>query len=206
MTGLTWALVVGLVLIVAWTALRVIIRVHRLDRLHIRVDAARAGLDAALERRAAAALRVAAAVPDPPAVRDPPAVPDAPAPRLPTGRAVRDAALLARAAAADDRGDRESAENALGRLLAHLDRSVLAPDVRAELDEAEQVLVLARRMHNDAVRDTLGLRSRRMVRWLHLAGTAPVPAYFEIADAATRTGVTTTASTAPADGGGEPRS
>ena len=34
----------------------------------------------------------------------------------------------------------------------------------------------------DAVRDTLDLRSRRLVRWLRLAGTAPAPAYFEIAD------------------------
>ena len=54
----------------------------------------------------------------------------------------------------------------------------------AELAEAEQLLVLARSVHNDAVRDTLVLRSRRLVRWLHLAGTAPLPGYFEIADAA----------------------
>jgi hypothetical protein len=46
-------------------------------------------------------------------------------------------------------------------------------------------------VHNDAVRDTLALRSRRLVRWLHLAGTAPMPAYFEIADA--DAGVTTAA-------------
>jgi len=52
----------------------------------------------------------------------------------------------------------------------------------AELTDAEQLVILARRVHNDAVRDTLGLRSRRLVRWLHLAGTAPVPEYFEIAD------------------------
>jgi hypothetical protein len=37
-------------------------------------------------------------------------------------------------------------------------------------------------VHNDAVRDTLDLRSRRLVRGLRLAGTAPAPAYFEIAD------------------------
>jgi 8-oxo-dGTP pyrophosphatase MutT (NUDIX family) len=42
--------------------------------------------------------------------------------------------------------------------------------------------MLARRVHNDAVRDTLTLRSRRLVRWLRLAGTAPHPAYFEIVD------------------------
>ena len=55
-------------------------------------------------------------------------------------------------------------------------------DVRAALVDAEQLLVLARRVHNDAVRDTLGLRSHRLVRWLRLAGTAPMPTYFEIAD------------------------
>jgi len=36
----------------------------------------------------------------------------------------------------------------------------------------------------EILRDTLGLRSRRLVRWLRLAGTAPMPAYFEIADPA----------------------
>ena len=42
--------------------------------------------------------------------------------------------------------------------------------------------MLARRVHNDAVRDTLALRSRRLVRWFRLAGTAPAPEYFEITD------------------------
>jgi hypothetical protein len=54
--------------------------------------------------------------------------------------------------------------------------------MRTELADAEQMLALARRVHNDAVRDTLGLRSVWMVRRLHLAGHAPVPRYFEIAD------------------------
>jgi hypothetical protein len=63
--------------------------------------------------------------------------------------------------------------------------------VLAELEDAEQLLVLARRVHNDAVRDTRDLRSRRLVRRLHLAGTAPMPAYFEIADPVP--GVTTAA-------------
>jgi len=80
--------------------------------------------------------------------------------------------------------DPEAAANALGRALARLDRTTLPADVRAALTDAEQLLVLARRVHNDAVRDTLGLRSRRLVRWLRLAGTAPMPAYFEIADPA----------------------
>ncbi|SLJ81952.1 hydrolase, nudix family protein [Mycobacteroides abscessus subsp. abscessus] len=46
-------------------------------------------------------------------------------------------------------------------------------------------MLIARRFHNDAVRDTLALRTRRPVRWLHLGGTAPLPTYFEIAERAT---------------------
>ncbi|WP_433555059.1 hypothetical protein ACQPWY_20550 [Pseudonocardia xinjiangensis] len=95
------------------------------------------------------------------------------------------------AAARAPTGDREAAENVLGRALAAVDRAGLPPAVLEELVDAEQLLILARRVYNDAVRDTLGLRSRRLVRWLHLAGTAPLPAYFEIADA--EAGVTTVA-------------
>ncbi|MFD1151181.1 NUDIX hydrolase, partial [Saccharothrix hoggarensis] len=80
------------------------------------------------------------------------------------------------------RADREAAENRLSALLEGLDRSVLAPALAAELSDAEQRVVLARRVHNDAVRDTLALRQRRSVRWLRLAGTAPTPSYFEIAE------------------------
>ena len=43
-------------------------------------------------------------------------------------------------------------------------------------------MLLARRFHNDAVRDTLALRLRRPVRWLRLGGRAPLPTYFEIAE------------------------
>jgi hypothetical protein len=63
-----------------------------------------------------------------------------------------------------------------------LDRSALPDGVRADLADAEQMLALARRVHNDAVRDTLVLRSLWMVQRLHLAGHAPMPRYFEIAD------------------------
>jgi hypothetical protein len=78
--------------------------------------------------------------------------------------------------------DPEAVANALSRALTRLDRGALPNDIRDGLADAEQLLVLARRVHNDAVRDTLGLRSRRLVRWLRLAGTAPMPTYFEIAD------------------------
>jgi hypothetical protein len=151
--------VVGVLLslvVQAWVVALCLSRVRRLHRLHIRVDAARAGLEAALARRAVAATQAGVVVPGSPkasvvpfAVHDP-----------------------------------EAAANDLGRALARLDRAAVPPDVRAALADAEQLLVLARRVYNDAVRDTLGLRDRRLVRWLRLAGTAPMPAYFEIADPA----------------------
>ena len=159
-------LVVVLVLVLL-TAGLMVVRARRLDRLHVRVDAARAGLLAVLDRRAAVVRTVAAA---------PSAV--VPAARR---RVLREAAR-----AAEDAGvgpAREVAENDLLRRLAELAPAALAPDLAAELADADARVVVARRVHNDAVRDTRALRGRRMVRWLRLAGSAPYPRYFEIAEA-----------------------
>ncbi|TCK22668.1 NUDIX hydrolase [Pseudonocardia endophytica] len=147
-------------------------RVNRLDRLHVRVDAARAGLGEALRRRVEVAERVADAL-------------------GPAGESLRTAARTAGAGdaptpdgrdPAGSRQAREAAENVLTRQLAVVDRAGIGTQLTDELADAQQLVILARRVHNDAVRDTLGLRSRRLVRWLHLAGTAPVPVYFEIVD------------------------
>ena len=173
---------VGLVA-TAWVVALCLSRVRRLHRLHIRVDAARTGLDAALARRAAVAAQVGVVI------RDGRSAPG-PRPRLgPNGTATTGASFPRPHPRPDPTTpvessalDPEAAANALGRALTRLDRAALPPDVRAALADAEQLLVLARRVYNDAVRDTLGLRSRRLVRWLRLAGTAPMPAYFEIAD------------------------
>lgn len=129
----------------------------RLDRLHVRTDAAWAALDAALYRRAvvASALHGYAAL-----------------------RRAAHAALVAGPSA------REELENELGRALAVLDRCGLERTCASRLADAEQAVVIARRVYNDAVRDTLALRSRRMVRWFRLAGTAPLPHYFEIVEPA----------------------
>lgn len=146
--------VFGVAPYLVWTA-------HRLDRLHVRADAAWAGLDAALARRAVVARAVAAG-------RD-----DEATARL---RAAADEAEHA------PRIDREAAENQLTGQLAGLPRHELGTALSGELSDAEHRVVLARRVHNDAVRDTRALRARRVVRWLHLAGTAPEPSYFEIAE------------------------
>jgi 8-oxo-dGTP pyrophosphatase MutT (NUDIX family) len=146
------ALAAGLALVLVLVA-RTMRLVSRLDRLHIRTDAAWAALDAALARRALLA-------------------------RL-AGPKLQGAT---EAAEKTPRADREAAENEVSRLLGELDRTTLPAEIATELADAEHRLVLARRVHNDAVRDTLALRRKRSVRWLRLAGTAPLPTYFEIAE------------------------
>ena len=152
---MTTALVVVLValLLAAW----VLKIANRLDRLHVRTDAAWAAVDKALARRAV----------------------------LVRTLLVPELSAAASRAESASRADREQAENELSGLLGTLDRSTLAPALAFELADAEERVMLARRVHNDAVRDTLLLRRRRVVRWLRLAGTAPQPSYFEIAEPAT---------------------
>lgn len=133
---------------------------HRLDRLHLRCEAAWAALEAALGRRAAIARSLAATEAEEP---------------------LADAADRAERA---PREEREAAENELTRRLADVDRAGLPPGLDAELADAEHRVVLARRVHNDAVRDTVALRRWRTVRWLRLAGTAPRPQYFEMLEPA----------------------
>jgi hypothetical protein len=77
---------------------------------------------------------------------------------------------------------REELENELGRVLSTLDRHLLEPLYADRLADAQQRVMIARRVYNDAVRDIVALRSHRLVRWLRLAGTAPLPRYFEIAE------------------------
>ncbi|MGB7798305.1 MAG: NUDIX hydrolase [Pseudonocardiaceae bacterium] len=165
------------VLVAAAGALGAIRAATRLDRLHVRTDAAWAALDAALAGRARAVTGVEAM--------------DGGSPAL---RCAADAALLAgvdptlrtagRRAHRAGVAAREDVENELGRVLAVLDRSGLESACADRLADAEQRVMIARRVYNDAVRDTLALRSHRMVRWLRLAGTAALPRYFEIAEPA----------------------
>jgi len=151
----------------------------RLDRLHVRTDAAWAALDAALGSRARAVMGVDAMGVDGGSA---------------ALRGAADAALLAgldpalrtagRWAHRAGLAVREDVENELGRVLAVLDRGGLESACADRLADAEQRAMIARRVYNDAVRDTLALRSHRMVRWLRLAGTAALPRYFEIAEPA----------------------
>jgi len=138
---------------------------NRLDRLHVRYDLSWQALDAALARRAVVARTVAANAFGGPS--------DAVAQQLVTS---------ADAAETAPRQAREGCENKLAAALAMVDPASVPAGVIAELADAEARVMLARRFHNDAVRDTLALRERRLVRLFRLAGTAKLPSYFEIAE------------------------
>ncbi|MFI6866525.1 NUDIX domain-containing protein [Nocardia sp. NPDC050406] len=145
---------------------------NRLDRLHVRSDQARHALDAALARRSVVARSVATTIGRPHADSEV------------VEQARRLAALADRAERTSWR-DRETVENQLAAALSAVDIETLPPQLVAELADAEARVLIARRFHNDAVRDTLALRTRRLVRLLHIAGTAPLPTYFEIAERVT---------------------
>ncbi|MGH3329248.1 MAG: hypothetical protein ACRDPT_15905 [Streptomycetales bacterium] len=164
-----WVLVALVVIGVhlSWTA-------GRIDRLHTRIDASRAALDAQLVRRASIALELAIS-----GLLDPAA-----------SVLLAGAAHEAREASQEER---ELAESDLSKAL----RAALREPVQvkalgsdpggaqllAELDAAMRRVPMARRFHNDVVRGTRALRRQRVVRFLRLAGRAPMPPTFEMDDA-----------------------
>jgi hypothetical protein len=154
---LQYVAAVLLVVLLAWTAFTL----TRLRRLAGRVRRAREVLDAALLRRA----ELAAALAREQAEDLEPGL----------AAALAEAAAGARAPSA---GDREAAENRLGRLLRRVPEPVLAPELR----DAGVRVALARRFYNDAVRDTQALRLRRPTRVLRLHASRPLPRYFDIDD------------------------
>ena len=160
---LTGLLVAVLLIIAVWAFQTA----NRLDRLHVRCDLSWQALDAALARRAVVARAGAAD-----AYRG-----------SPEGRRL---AALAGAAERSSRSSLEACENQLSTALELVDPAAVPVALVAELADAEARVLLARRFHNDAVRDTLALRERRTVRWLKLSGRAPLPTYFEIAETAQR--------------------
>ncbi|MEU6367678.1 hypothetical protein ABZ876_18515 [Streptomyces sp. NPDC046931] len=165
---LIWILValVAIGLYLSWTA-------GRLDRLHSRIDAARAALDAQLLRRASVTQELATS-----GVLDPAA-----------SIVLYEAAHAARQA---EEEQREVAESELSQALRavfgemqQLEAVREAPGgetAARELTEAVRRVPMARRFHNDAVRAARALRRHRKVRWLRLAGHAPFPMAFEMDD------------------------
>lgn len=158
-----WIAVAVVLALVVWTTWTLV----RLRRLETRVAQARTTLETQLQRRAGLAEELARSHPD----------------ALGEERAAR----LARAAAearATALGDREAAENALGRELRELppDLPGVPHAVQADLSGTSTRVALARRFYNDAVRDTQALRYRRLPRVLRLHAGRPMPRFFDIDD------------------------
>jgi len=165
--ALVLALIAALGLWLSWTA-------NRLDRMHHRLEVARASLDTQLLHRSSTALELATSGALDPA----------------RSLLLVDVAHQARAV---DPADMESAESDLSQAL----RAVFAdadevralqsaPDVGPLVDELAgdcRKVELARRFHNDVVGSARALRSRRRVRWLRLAGRAAQPATVDLDDA-----------------------
>jgi len=131
--------------------------VTRLRRAHHRTERAWAGLDAALVRRADRAIEMAGDT------------------RLEPAAALRllDAAERA-LAAGPARAEREAAESWLSHVLGAADLPGISREHRR--------VMLARRLHNDAVLTTRWLHRHRWVRTFRLVRNAHEPASFEFAD------------------------
>ena len=159
---MTTFVVVVLVVVLLLAALRLWLTANRLDRLHVRTEAAWQALEGALSRRIVATRAAAAAGAF--------AGPDADRLRHLTSLADR-----------APRAIRADAENDLSRALA-AQPPVVEPELAAELADASERVVLARSFYNDAVRDTRALRAVWFTRMFRLAGRAALPDYFEIVD------------------------
>lgn len=185
MDALTWGVVVVSVLLgVAWY---LSYSAARLDRLHARVEGALSALDAQLVRRAEATVELA------------------------NSGALDPASALILAAAASESleahngrvGDdllegqhfagREVIESDLtealqigltGPVVDQLRREpgVAAGAALARVEAAGMRVQLARRFHNDAVKDVQRVRRKAVVRWFRLAGHAELPQTIEFDD------------------------
>jgi hypothetical protein len=145
-----WILVLVIVLaVVAVLGLWLSLTASRLNRLHIRTDAARVNLEGALQTRSGIV-----------SVLRPELVGD-------IGHA---SSVPLRAT---DMGARSDAENVLLRQLHH--EELVTP----AFIEASVKVDLAARFYNEAVGDTRDLRKRPAVRFFRLSGSAPLPEFYE---------------------------
>jgi hypothetical protein len=160
-------------------------RAGRLDRLHARLEAARAALDVALVRRSSVALEFASS-----GLLDP-------ATSLLLASVAHDArsAQSGRgngSAESTQQNGQELPESDLTRALravfgqpgfrASLEGTEGAEELLTELESAAHQVFLARKFYNDAVAATRAARRRPLARLLRLAGGAPLPEFFEIED------------------------
>ncbi len=136
----------------SWTA-------GRLDRMHLRVEAAGASLQAHLHHRSSVATELASG-----GLTDPASALFL----LESARAARESEGWG--------ADHWSAESDLTAALYAVDLPPSADEpLMAELLDTARKVGMARRIHNDVAATTQRLHERRRVRWFHLAGHAVPP-------------------------------
>lgn len=185
MSALEWvAITAAVVSLLAWY---LSYSAARLDRLHAKVEGALSALDAALVRRAEAALEVANSGALDPATGFLVAAAASQSLERTTERSFEQDLLEGQHFAG-----REGVESELTETLG----AALGPEVVAEvqagtgapalerLHAAALRVQLARRFHNDAVKEVQRVRSKRVVRWFRLAGHAELPQTVEFDDSA----------------------
>lgn len=147
-------------------------RAGRLDRLHARVETARAALDAALVRRSSVALELAAC-----GLLDP-------ATSVLIAGAAHDARAVGEPSELAESDLTRALRAALGQpgFRAALAERGRGDELLAELEAAAHQVFLARTFYNDAVVVTRAARRRWLARLFRLAGGAPWPEFFEIDD------------------------
>jgi hypothetical protein len=179
-------------------------RAGRIDRLHTRVEMARAALDATLLRRSSVALELAtsglldpatslllAAAVDGTRAGGPGGYGGAGSPPVSGGsRGVvpPDGVLVP----PDQHRPRDLAESDLTRALraafsqpdfrSSMSGKEGADELLAEVEEATHQVFLARKFYNDVVALTRYARNRPLARLLRLSGNAPAPVFFEMDD------------------------
>ena len=171
---MTWTIIVLSVLALVLFGFWISWRASRLDRLHNRVEAARAALDLALVRRSSAAIELASS-----GVLDPA-----------TSLLLADAVRRARQAAP---AERDLAESDLTRALratvsepgfrAELGENVGAVELVDEVEAAAHQVFIARKFYNDVAGRTIDDRRRPLARVLRLWGSARQPEFFDMDDA-----------------------
>lgn len=163
------ALVVALLLGVGWFLSYTAVR---LDRLHHKMHATTAALDAQLVRRAEATLEVALS-----GLLDPA-----------TSTLLAGSATQALRRPGPWSRERAEAEGELTEVLRAAESTLPPPDPE-EPDDPMSLLrgaalrvQFARRFHNEAVADVIRLRQRPQTRWFRLAGYAPLPVAVQFDD------------------------
>lgn len=138
----------------------------RLDRLHHRVETSWANLDSLLQRRAAIALEIARSEISDPA----------------SALLLTFAAHQAREASVKDRSQAESGLSGALKILLEASTSIqsdIEKDLIRELAELNEKIKVAVSLHVESVTRTQLIRSKPVIRFFRLAGSAPLPVTYE---------------------------